>query len=182
MAMQSPIDRAFERYQILSRILDRARQRALADPTNEANVELGLTVRGQRREDARSSISDYFEDLGGLVNHVALLDMAAAFEGYFRARLGTSIGEARKVVRERYRSNIPLHAQREGLIRVADEFQGLAEIERLIGGQMSPEIRGVWEIIRKNRNSFAHGTDIRTPPTVTGEQTRETLNEVLGSL
>ena len=108
--------------------------------------------------------------------------MAGAFESYFRARLDTAIGEARKVVRERFRSSVPLHAHRERLIRDADDFQGLADIERLIGGRVSEEVHDNWEMIRKNRNSFAHGTDIRRPPTITSERARETLNEIIETL
>jgi len=149
---------------------------------HERNVDVGLTIAGQKRRDAVRSIEEAFEDLGGLVNHLALLDMASAFESYFRARLDTAIGEARKVIRERYRTSVPLHAHREGLIRDADDFEGLANIRQLIGGRLSAEIHDNWEMIRKNRNSFAHGTDIRRPPTITSERTRETLNEIIEAL
>jgi len=178
----SPIDRAYDRYQILTRLLDLARQRALGDPTHERNVGVGLTTRGQTREDAVRNIEDAFEDLGGLVNHVAILDMAGVFESHFRARLDTAIGEARKVVRERFRSSVPLHAHRESLIHDADDFQGLADIGRLIGHRVSAEVQDNWEMIRKNRNSFAHGTDIRRPPTITSERTKDTLKEIIEAL
>jgi hypothetical protein len=181
-SLPTPVDEAFDRYQMLSRLLDAARQRALSDPTHQRNVDVGLTTREQMKQDAVRSIEDAFEDLGGLVNHVALLDMAGAFESYFRARLDTAIGEARKVVRERFRSSVPLHAHRESLIRDADDFQGLADIGRLIGERVSAEVRDNWEMIRKNRNSFAHGTDIRRPPTITSERTRETLSEIIEAL
>jgi hypothetical protein len=178
-ASPSPVDQAFNRCLLLSRLLDLARQRAISDPTHQRNVAIGLAGRGQKRPDAIRSIEDAFEDLGGLVNHLALIDMAGAFERHFRLRLDTAIGEARKVIRERYRSSIPLHAHRESLVRQAHDFQGLADIERLIGGRVSAEIRDEWEMIRKNRNNFAHGTDIRAPPTITNEQARQTLNEII---
>jgi hypothetical protein len=178
-ATPSPVDRAYNRCQILTRVLDGARQRALADPTHERNIDLGLTTRGQKKPDAQRSIEDAFEDLFGLINHLALLDMAGAFERHFRERLNTAIGEARKVVRERYRSDRPLYAHREGLVRDAEDFQALTGIEQLIGGRMSAEVRAAWETIRKNRNAFAHGADIRLPPTITSERAWETLNEII---
>jgi hypothetical protein len=178
----SPVDQAFKRYRMLAHLMEFARERALSNPTDPRNVTAELTLSGLSPREARRSIEDAFEELGGLLNHVALLDMASAFEGHFRARLGTAIGEARKVVRERHRSNIPLHAHREGLIRDTEEFQGLADIGRLIGDRVSAEVHERWEVIRRNRNSFAHGTDIRRPPTITGEQTRETLGEIFEAL
>jgi hypothetical protein len=176
---RSPVDQAFNRYQVLSRLLYIARQRALADPTHERNVNAGLTARGQRKQEAVRDIEEVFDDLDGLVGHLALLDMAGAFERHFRERLATAIGEARKAVRERYRSGIPLYAHREGLIRDADDFQALTGIERLVGGRISDEVRDQWETIRRNRNDFAHGTSLREPPAITSEQARDTLNEII---
>ena len=175
----NPVDRAYARYKILTRLLESARQRAVSDPTNERNVDLGLTTRGQKKEDAQRSIEEAFADLEGLVSHLAILDMAAAFEKYFRERLNTAIGEARKVVRERYRSGMPLYAHREGLVRDAEDFQALVGIEQLIGGRISAEVHGAGEMIRKNRNAFAHGTDLQHPPTITIERAWETLNEII---
>jgi hypothetical protein len=181
-AASNPVDQAFNRHRILSRLLALARERALADPTHQRNVDLGLIPSGFQRRDAMRRIEDAFEDLGGLVNHLGLLDMAAAFERYFRARLDTAIGEARKAVREKYRASVPLYAHRESLIREVDEFQGLAEIERLIGRNITPEVRRHWEMIRENRNLFAHGTDIRTPPTISGVRAREILIEMIEAM
>jgi hypothetical protein len=181
-ALPSPVDRAYARYETLTRLLDRARQLALGDPTHQRNIDLGLTEPGQKRLDARRSIEDAFNDLTSLINHLALLDMAGAFERHFRERLATAIGEARKVVRERYRSEMPLYAHREGLVRDAEDFQALIGIEQLIAGRMAAEIRGEWEMTRKNRNDFAHGTDIRIPPTITSERARETLNAIIETL
>jgi len=175
----NPVDQAFNRYRLLTRLLEDARQRAVSDTTHERNVDVGLTTRGQKKQEALHNIEDAFEDLGGLVNHLALIDMAAALERYFGERLRTAIGEARKVVRDRYRSSVPLHAHREGLIRDADDFQGMADIERLIGGHVPAEVRAEWATIRRNRNNFAHGTDIRIPPTITSEQARQLLNEMI---
>src|SRR5260370_37235615 len=111
------IDDAYARYQILSRILERARERAVGNPTDNANINLGLTERGQKRQEARRQIEEIFEELGGLVNHLAILDMAATFEKFFLARLNTALGQDRKVIRERYRGSVPRHADREILVR-----------------------------------------------------------------
>ena len=120
----TPVDAAFARCRILAQIVSEAATRASAEPTNARNVELGLTERGDRKAEAARKIPATFEELADLVTHLAILDLAAAFESLFAARLGTALGEARRAMREHY--DLPvLRAVRERLIREADDFGGL---------------------------------------------------------
>lgn len=152
---------------------------ALSDPTHKRNVDFGLTEAGDRKADAVRKIEEAFEDLGNLLNHVAIIDMAGAFELVFRTRLGNAVGEIRRVVKEEYESG-PFWASREDLVHQIDDFQGLRKISALLSGRMSKETADALSAIRENRNRFAHGTDIRTPPTITSEEAREALNDVIG--
>jgi len=145
------------------------------------NIELGLVEQGQRKSEVVSAINEAFEDLTNLMNHVRILDIAAAFELHFRARLRTAIGEARRVLREHY-SIAPLADDRERLAIAVEDIQGLAEIASLIGGRLSNETSQTLSQIRADRNKFAHGTDIRVPPATTSEQARDVLNEIITSV
>jgi hypothetical protein len=178
---RTPIDKAYYRYTVLSGILERTRQRALANPMDQRNVDLGLTEAGRKKVEVEQDISEVFEDLTNLVNHLGILDMAAAFENYFRARLSTAIGEARRVVGKHYGIEI-LRRDRERLVRDPDDLQGLANITSLIDGHLSAEVAATLGQIREDRNRFTHGTNIRVPPNTTTKQTRETLNEIMKSV
>jgi len=175
---QTPVDEAYARYEILSNILERTRQQALANPMHRRNIELGLTKQFRTRNEVEKDIQDAFEDLTNLINHLAIIDMAAAFEGYLRPRLGTAIGEARRLLRENYELE-PFLQSREKLVHETDDFQGLARIRELIGGHLSAETSATLSQIREDRNNFAHGTNIRVPPTTTTKRTRETLNSII---
>lgn len=178
----SPVSEAFERYRKLSHILEYVRRVSLENPTGERNVELGLTTLGQPKRDAVRSIEQSLEDLGGLVSHLAILDMAAAFEDHVRSRLATAVGEARRVVRRGYRENTPFHRARERLIHGAEDFQGMSAIIKLIRGHVSQELIQDIESIRENRNKLSHGTDVHVPPTITIEKARDTLQKIIDAL
>ncbi|HEX4113970.1 MAG TPA: hypothetical protein VH020_15665 [Stellaceae bacterium] len=178
---RSAIDEAFDRYETLSRILEKARQSALSNPMHDRNIDLGLTQRGQKKGDAITRINETFEDLTSLINHLGILDMAAAFEKTFRARLGTAIGEARNVLRDNYKIET-LRNVRQKLIHDPDNLRGLAKAISVIRATLSKEVAELLEAIRESRNNFAHGTDIRTPPGITAEKTKDTLNEIIKSL
>lgn len=173
----TPVDAAFARCRLLERIVGRAAAQASADPTHARNVELGLTEKGDRKADAARKIAAAFEELAHLVNHLAILDMAAALETLFKARLGTAIGEGRRAMREHYEIST-LWAAREHLIREATDFAGLRDIEAFLGGHLSEAVRADLGSIRAARNRFAHGTDIRQPPAITSDAARDTLAEV----
>ncbi len=141
------------------------------------NIDLGLTEPGRKKSEVERDIKDAFESLTNLIDHLGILDMASAFEGLFRARLSNAIGEARKAVGAK--AKIRQLYNRDRLIREIDDFQGLANIIRLISGHLSPEVTGILTQIRDDRNKFTHGTDIGLPPRTTIDQARETLNEII---
>lgn len=178
MAAETPVDEAFERYMTLSAILDRVREIAVADPTHARNIQMGLTEEGMKKSDAREHIIQTFEELTSLLNHVVVIDMAAAFERYFLARVTTAIGEARRVVRTQYNVE-PFSAVREKLVKEADDFQGLAQKGSMLVGQFSPDLNAAWKLILEARNKFAHGTDILTAPAIASEEAKDALNEIL---
>ena len=48
---RTPVDRAYNRYEVLSNILERIREQALTDPMHRRNVDLGLTEPGRDAAD-----------------------------------------------------------------------------------------------------------------------------------
>jgi hypothetical protein len=99
---QNPIDRAFERCRLLSSIVEEEYRRARGNPTDSRYVNFGITQQGGRkREEAEQQIREAFTDLVALVEHLTILDMAAAFERHFNARVSTAVGAARKTLRAR---------------------------------------------------------------------------------
>jgi hypothetical protein len=180
--MPNSVDAAFARYQVLVGILDRGRRRALSNPTDQANVDLGLVQRGLKRSEAEAAIEAVFEELSGFLDHVCILDMAAAFELQCRAWLGTAVGEARKAIGRGYGKHIPLYLSRESLIRRIDDFEGLAEIEVLVTGQLTIETADKLKDVRSNRNKFSHGTDTNVPPTITIQEAKETLDAAIKAI
>src|SRR5215469_12547629 len=96
----SPIDHAFKRCSLLSRVIQFEYERARANPLDQRNVELGIFDLGEKveKKEAQDRIEEAFSEVVALSNHLAILDMAAALEYFFRARVGTAIGEARKTL------------------------------------------------------------------------------------
>ena len=156
--------------------------RARANPTDDRSVELGVIPRGGKKEKARAlrQIEEAFDDLVALVEHLTILDMAAALEKLFNARISTAVGEARKTLRERHRRSTL--AAREKLVRETEDFQGLNNIETLLSTDLSGEMQELFKKVRENRNRFVHGTDIRNPPTILEGEAQTALNEVIALL
>ncbi|MEH3147982.1 MAG: hypothetical protein PGN34_22190 [Methylobacterium frigidaeris] len=82
-------------YQILTAILNRLREQALANPSHPRWVALGLCPPYETKRQAVAELQATFADLLGLVGHLTILDMAASFEVASQARLGTRLGEVR---------------------------------------------------------------------------------------
>ncbi len=154
-----------------------AREVSLANPLHHRNVELGLIVEGDDKKTASRKIVDTFDSIDDLVAHVAVIDMAAAFELLFRARLGTAIGEARKRLSENY-SIDTMFAFREDLVRGAADLQGLGEIGKFVRKNLSDETADAFQRIKDPRNRFAHGTDIGNVPAIQRGEIRDTLNRM----
>jgi hypothetical protein len=178
----TPIDRAFARCHLLALIIQSEYVRATANPTNSRYDEsgFGVTKVGDTREVALPKIRQAFDDLVALVEHVTILDMAAALEELFKSRIATAIGAGRKTLREQHRGDAL--AARAGLVHDVDDFQGLAEIAKLIAADLSPETQGLLNKVREDRNRFAHGTDLRLLPSVQKDEARAALNEAVDLL
>jgi hypothetical protein len=174
MVGATPVDGAFERARRLQAIVSWARERAVNDPLNDGYAEVGNTARGDRQADARRKIEEAFTDLDSLLNHLAILDMAAAFEKHFSARLASTIGEARKSIRAALGI-----AWADNLVTKAGGIEGLAGIEALMAyaADKSP-----LKSIKTDRNRFAHGTDLRAPPTIDREQARIILDDLISRI
>jgi hypothetical protein len=142
--------------------------------------KLGIIQDGDKKADAVKRIEEAFSDLTGLVDHLTILDMATALEKSFSERITTAIGEARKALNEKFHASSL--AARENMVRDGASFEGLNEIVALISASLSGEIRDTLDKVRQNRNRFAHGTDLRTPPTVLSDDARAALNEAFALL
>jgi hypothetical protein len=173
----TPVDRAFERCKLLAQVVALEYRRARANPLDDRYATLGITERGELKADAVHQIEEAFSDLEALVNHLTILDMAAAFEKMFNARIATAVGEARKTLRGKHRG--PVLAGRDGIVREMEDFRGLSNITNLIGADLDEQVKKRIESVRENRNRFAHGTDLTTPPTIPREEARDALNEAV---
>lgn len=173
------IDRALQRYRTLTTLLEYARERALSAPLDPRNVDSGLVEVGTKIEDARININNVFDELTTWLTHVAILDMCAAFEAKSQSYVGNAIGEARAIVKQRYKKEHPFYALRKKLIKEPEEFEGLGQIQTLFEGHASEELLGILAEIRQNRNRFAHGGDFRSPPTITTDAAFRALAELI---
>ena len=178
--MGTEVDKAFERCRLLAELVKLEYERARANPTQDRYVKLGVIREGDTRGEAVKKIEDAFSDLTSLVDHLTILDMAAALEKSFSQRITTAIGEARKTLNQKFHASTL--AARENLIRDSASFEGLREIVALISAGLSGEIQEMLSKVRENRNRFAHGTDLRNPPTVLKDDARNALNEAFALL
>jgi ribosomal 50S subunit-associated protein YjgA (DUF615 family) len=176
----SPVDQAFERCSLLARLIDSEYDRARANPTDERYVNLGVIERGEKVAKAKAQIEQAFDDLVAIVEHLTILDMAAALERLFKARIATAVGEARRTLREKHRGDAL--AARVKLVREIEDFQGLNDITKLISADLSGEMQEQLDKVRENRNRFVHGTDLRNPPTILKEEAQAALNEAVALL
>lgn len=178
--MPTDVDKAFERCRLLAALVKAEYERARANPMQDRYVKMGVTQQGDTKGDAIKKIEDAFSDLTGLVDHLTILDMAATLEKVFGQRITTAVGEARKVLVETFHPNAL--AARESMVRDSASFEGLREIVALIGSGLSGEVQELLSTVRENRNRFAHGTDLRNPPTVLTGDARNALNEAFALL
>ena len=178
--MSNPVDAiesAFLRCEVLSRILAQAKNRVLSNPTDQFAISLGITMRGERRQEATKKIDQVFEQLDGLLVHLTLLDITASFELAFRERLKNAVGEARKAVRENY-SLSALSIVRESLVHEVEHYQGIGGIQTLLGPHVDEALLAKLQIIRQNRNQFTHGTAVEVLPTVQIADALQALREI----
>ena len=181
MAAGSEIDSAFRRAQILTLILERLRNEAVGKPTEKRWTDFGILEVGEKAEEASKKIEKTFDELLSLLNHVAILDMAASFERASRARIGTRIGEARSSLKEGLKKR-PLPAYYARLVYDLAAFDGLKSIGGLLENHLAAEFMDKIDAVRDSRNTFAHGTSLQAGPKIDREEAREALNLALGLL
>jgi hypothetical protein len=171
------VEAARSRCKLLLHLLTAAKTRALSDPTGNYTVDMGIIARGDKKADAVAKVNRVFEELDGLLAHVTLIDMTASLEKAFSSRLGTAVGEARKTLREGYNLGA-FQRVHESLVRDAEDFQGLAGIEKLLSSQMSEELKDALRVVRSERNKFAHGTDVSVPPLINADEAFDALKVI----
>lgn len=180
MASSSAVDRAYQRCQILTKLVERARDDALANPTQQRWADVEITSPDDLKADAKKKVEETFGELLNLINHITLIDMAASFERVCRDRLRNQVGLARSALSDRASkrdSNLARYHQR--LVHEVDDFEGLAAFGGLLDGYLAKELGEKLKLIREGRNNFAHGTDIKTAPKVARGEVLETLNATL---
>lgn len=181
MAPATPVDQAFDRYAVLSKLIELEMERGRANPKDGRYVALGITEIGDTKREAAHKIVETLDGLAKLTEHVAILDMAASLERLFRARIANVIGDARKTLaenarRERSRELAPK------LVRSIEEFRGLRDIADLVEAVLSGKVIETLMLVSDSRNKFAHGTDLSIAPVVEPAQARENLNEIVSRL
>jgi len=89
----------------LAKLIRLEYDRARATRSINRYVDLGVIPRGEKMEKATAlrQIEEAFGDLDALVDHLTILDMAAALEKLFNARISTAVGEARRTLRQKHR-------------------------------------------------------------------------------
>ena len=156
-------------------IIERARQTAFSNPLHQFNIDIGIVDVGDSKSEAMEKINDTFSDLSALIKHVSILHMAATFEDLFKKRLSSQIGDVRKGVRAQSRE-----AWRENLVRSAESFDGLREIEELLS--LPPGDSKQFKFVRDARNAFAHGASFKDDPIISELSTLDILRKALDRL
>lgn len=178
MRRPNPIDAAFRRGQMLTQILKWVREQALANPAQPRWADLGLTAAYETREKSVAELNAAFDQLFGLLEHLAVLDMAASFEIASQRRITTRIGEARSALNESAkRGRSAPHLDK--LLRGSGDYESLKSFEDLIAGYADRGMVEAFALVRAARNNFAHGTDILSAPVIDRERARDNLKDVL---
>lgn len=181
MAKLSPMDAAYRRCRILTRLVERARSEAVANPSQDRWKDFEITASGDTRAECAAKVTEAFDQILNLLNHVTILDMAASFEMASKVRLATRIGETRSAVAAAAQGrNLPAyHAQ---LVRSQKDFDGLASLAQLLTGHIDEEVGDVLHAVRESRNAFAHGTDVTVPPKAERDEALSALTEALSRI
>ncbi|SFU72547.1 hypothetical protein SAMN02799631_01989 [Methylobacterium sp. 174MFSha1.1] len=178
MADSAPIDRAFQRSRVLARLVAEAREHATRNPGHDKWLDLGLTEVGDRPKDAVRKLERIFDEIAGLIEHLAILDMAASYERSARTRIGNYVGVLNAVGEAAVRrGGLPRHSL--GLLRRATEYQDLASIIELLKPSLDADLLTDLQRVRRSRNSFAHGTDVSFGPDIDAEGARVVLKQAI---
>lgn len=172
MADPTSVDQAFDRYTRLSAIVRRARDEAFAGG-----------ALGEREDVVRQG----FNELTRLVEHLALLDMCASFEGDFANNLDGATREAARIVTESYGLDYFVQLK-DRLVRSPRDYRSLGRICELLTqrpGQMECISASVLQQLRELaeiRNRITHGRPGDEALGVTLGQTHALLNGIISEL
>jgi hypothetical protein len=171
------VEAARRRCAVLTSILRKAKERALADPTGPYPMALGIIETGEKKEDAVKKVKRTFEELDGLLAYFTIIDLTASLEKVFSSRLGTAVGEARKIVREKFKI-APFNGVREALVHDVGDFQTLQGIANLLSSVLDEDLGKKLKSVQFERNKFAHGTDVTAAPVVSPNEAYEILKAI----
>lgn len=181
MPSLNPIDRAYRRHQILRLMLEHHREMARS-PTYRRNlVKLGFVDEGEKPQIAEQIVKETFDELSGLIAHLAIVDMAAALEFAAKSKIGNASGQVRKAYKERKdKTKEAVYASR--LVLDQDFFKTLKSISDLVDSFLDKDVMEAFSATKDARNNFAHGTNVTTMPVIDVEDARAALNEVFDIL
>lgn len=171
---RSPVDAAFRRVEILRTIVRAERLRAEAAPFDRRCLDLGIIEEDTPRDRAKATIADTFNEIEALLDHLSIAHMAAAFEEAAKAKMTTIIGEARKAIEKGRggRGRWPVD-----LVRGTETFEGLRDLGAVL--RLDVDEDRAFRLIREVRNGFSHGARISAAPVITGNDTRDSLGDLL---
>ncbi len=175
---RSAIDAAFNRAAALDGFIAEARELVRRNPSDTRLRTLAPL--GAKLD--RDKLLQTLDSLQSLVDHIAILDMATAFESSAKARISTRIGETRGAVEEGARrlKHSPWHHAK--LIHSAKDYAGLHDVFGLLEGLVDKNTMEALGLVRSNRNEIAHGKSYEVPPTITRAEAQTFLTEALEAL
>ena len=165
---------------IQAELTKQRRERLLSAPPSEA-VRLGIAAPQDGKTQAMFKVGELFDRVTAVADNGAVVALCSIFERMFVAKLQTAIGEARGNLRAHYQLG-PFEPVRDGLIKDASHFQGLAPKLALVERVSSPEQAAVLGRIRVIRNAIVHGADIPRGRPLSVEEIATALNVALERL
>ena len=170
MAKATEVERAYERCSILSAIVRHVRDDALTRPTRAVWLKLGWVEEGDTKPEALA-----------LMEQLSVLDMAAQFERASLARVQYYIGSARKgFTGPMKKEKLPELSSK--VIKETADFENMTDFLKLLEGHIDKDLLGHLKAVRSARNAFAHGIDVKVPPSVVREDVRDSLMDALAAM
>lgn len=181
MANSAPVKRAFQRSQVLAKIVAELKGQAHRNPLSEKWVDYGITEPDDSRKSADLKLTQLFEEISGLIEHLTILDMAASYELAARTRFANYIGIIQGAGESLARTNsIPRYSL--GVIKGAQSYDGISAINDLLKPSVDPALIAELTKISKARNRFAHGTSVKLAPEVDRAEAKEILIHALDAI
>ena len=156
------VQKAYERVAVLKRIVEQERVRAETNPLAQRNVDLGLVQLDLPYQKAKDQISRYFSELTSFLDHLHVAHVAAAFEQEAKARVATTLGEARKTIK------LARKGQADWPVRLLigmEQVDGLKSLENILN--FDGIDTKLYRDARLCRNNFGHSVDFDQTPAIT---------------